>query len=127
VADRTGAIERGVMTTTVDTERRGGVSASHDGLLKAPFRTAFVTASVGGTVMEESADRAGLCLFFAQRSGVTKTPTLSALCGFGGRAGGSACAGVGKKSDGVAEPGNMNWVDCFNHRGCALLSPLSLI
>jgi len=29
-ADRTGAIERAGLTTTVDTERRGGIAASHD-------------------------------------------------------------------------------------------------
>jgi len=64
-ADGTGSIERGVLPTTVDTERRGGVAASNDRLLKAPFRTALVSTSVSGAVMEESADRAGLCLFFA--------------------------------------------------------------
>jgi len=36
-ADGTGVIERGVLTTTVDTERRGGIAASHDRLLKDPF------------------------------------------------------------------------------------------
>jgi len=64
-ADRTGAIKRGVLTTTVDTERRGGIAASHDRLLKAPFRTALISTSVGGAMMEESANRASLCLFFA--------------------------------------------------------------
>jgi len=64
-ADGTGAIASGVLTTTVDTERRGGVAASHDRLLKAPFRTALISTSVGGAMMEESADRASLCLFFA--------------------------------------------------------------
>jgi len=64
-ADGTGAIERGVLTTTVDTGRGGGVAASHDRLLKAPFWTALVITSVGGAVMEESADWASLCLFFA--------------------------------------------------------------
>ena len=63
--DGTGAIGRGVLPTTFDTERRGGVAASHHRLLKAPFRTAQVSTSVGGVVMEESADRVGLCLFFA--------------------------------------------------------------
>jgi len=63
-ADETGAIERGVLTTTVDSERRGGVAASHDRLLKAPFRTALISTSVGGAMMEESADRTSLCLFF---------------------------------------------------------------
>ena len=29
-ADGTGAIEKGVVTTTVDTERGGGVAATHD-------------------------------------------------------------------------------------------------
>jgi len=64
-ADGTGAIEGGVLTTTVDTERRGGIAASHDRPLKASFQTALVSASVGGTVLEESADRASLCLFLA--------------------------------------------------------------
>jgi len=65
VADGTGSIERGKLTTTGDTERGGGVAASHNRLLKAPFRTAKVSTSVGGAVMEESADRASLCLFLA--------------------------------------------------------------
>jgi len=64
-ADGTGAIERGVLTTPVDTERRGGIAASHDRLLAASFRTALVSTSVGGAVMKESADWASLCLFFA--------------------------------------------------------------
>ena len=64
-ADGTSAIERDVLTTTVDTERGGGVTATHDRLLKAPFRAALVSTSVGGAVMKESADRASLCLFFA--------------------------------------------------------------
>jgi len=64
-ADGTGAIERGVLTTTVDTERGGGVAASHDRPLKAPFQIDLVSTSVGGAVMEESADRASLCVFFA--------------------------------------------------------------
>jgi len=63
--DGTGVIERGVLTTAVDTEKRGGVAASHDRLLKAPFRTALVSTSVAGTVMEASADWACLCLFCA--------------------------------------------------------------
>jgi len=63
-ADRTGAIDRGVLTTRVDTERRGGVAASHDRLHKAPFRTALISTSVGGLMIEESADRTSLCLFF---------------------------------------------------------------
>jgi len=63
-AGGTGAIERGVLTPTVDTERRGGVAASHERLVKALLRTALVSTSVGGMVMEESADRACLCLFF---------------------------------------------------------------
>ena len=64
-ADGTGAIKRGVLTTTVDPERRGGVAAPHDRLLKAPFRTALIGASVGRAMMEESADRSSLCLFIA--------------------------------------------------------------
>ena len=65
VADGTGASKRGMLTTTVDTERRGGVAAPPDRFLKAPFRTALIGASVGGAMMEESADRASLSLFFA--------------------------------------------------------------
>ena len=64
-ADGTGAIARGVLTTSVDTGRRGGITASSDRLLKALFRTALVTTCVGGTVMEVSTDRASLSLFFA--------------------------------------------------------------
>ena len=64
-ADRTCAIEGGVLATTVDAERWGGIAASYDRLLKASFRRALVSASVGRTVMEESADRARLCLLFA--------------------------------------------------------------
>ena len=63
-ADGTGAITRGMLRTTVDTEWGGGVAATHNRLLKAPFQAAFVSTSVGGAVMEESADRAALCLFF---------------------------------------------------------------
>jgi len=63
--DGTGAIARGVLTTAVDIERGGGVAASHNRLLKAPFRTALVSTSVGGAMMEESADLASLCLFLA--------------------------------------------------------------
>ena len=62
-ADGTGAIKRGMLPTTVDTERGGGIAATHNRLLKAPFRAALVSTSVGGAGMEESADRAGLCLF----------------------------------------------------------------
>jgi len=65
VVDGTGAIKRGVLTTTVDAERRGGIAASHDRLLKAPFQIALIVASVGGVMVEESADRASLCLFLA--------------------------------------------------------------
>ena len=64
-ADGTGAIKGGVLATTVDAERGGGIAASYDRLLKASFRAALVGASVGRTVMEDSADRASLCLFFA--------------------------------------------------------------
>jgi len=64
-ADGTGAIKEGVLASTVDTDRRGGIAASYDRLLKASFRTALVGASVGRTVMEESADWASLSLFFA--------------------------------------------------------------
>jgi len=64
-ADGTGAIETGLLTTTGDRERRGGIATSHDRLLKAPVRKAQVSISVRGTVMEESADQASLGLFFA--------------------------------------------------------------
>jgi len=64
-ADGTGAIEGGVSASTVDAERGGGIAASYDRLLKASFRTALVSASVGRTVMEESADRASLSLRIA--------------------------------------------------------------
>jgi len=64
-ADGTGSIERGVLPATVDTESRGGGAASHDRLLKASLQTALVSTSVGGAVVEESADRASLSLFFA--------------------------------------------------------------
>ena len=58
---------------------------------------------------------------------MTKTPALSALHGFGVRVGRSDRGCAGKKSDGFAEPGNMKWVDCYNHRGGALLGPISRI
>ena len=54
-----------MLATTVDPERGGGIARSYDRLLKASFRTALVSASVRRTVMEESADRASLCLLFA--------------------------------------------------------------
>jgi len=126
-ADRTGAIEEGVLTTTVDTERGGGIAATHDRLLKASFRTALVSTSVGRMVMEQSADRAGLYLFFGLRRRVTKTPALSALRRLGGRVGGSNRTGAGEKSDGLAETGNMKWVNRHNPRGCGLLSPFRQI
>ena len=63
-ADESGAIKRGMLPTTVDTERGGGVAATHNRLLKAPYRAALVSTSVCGAVMEESTDRAGLFLFF---------------------------------------------------------------
>ena len=72
---------------------------------------------------EESADWAGLCLFFAQGSTVTKTLALSALCGLGGGGGGSNCEGMGEKLNQFAEPGNMERVDHHNNRSCALFSP----
>jgi len=64
-ADGTGSIERGILTTTVDSERGGGVAASHNRFLNAHFWAALVSTSVGGAEMEESADRASLCLFLA--------------------------------------------------------------
>ena len=74
-------------------------------------------------MIEESADRASMCLFFAQRSRVAKTPALSALPQFGGRVGGGDCAGAGELFNGFAEPGNVEWVDCHDPQGRALLSP----
>ena len=126
-ADGTGSIEGGVLTTTVDTQRGGGIAASHNGLEKGPFRTALVSTSVGGAVMEESADWARLCLFLAYWGRMTKTPALPALRRFGGGVGGGEPAGTGEEPDGFAEPGNMEWVDSHNHRGCALLSPFHRI
>jgi len=64
-ADRPGAIKGGELATTVDAERMGAIAASHDRLLKAPFRPALISTSVGGAMMEESANWARLCLFFA--------------------------------------------------------------
>jgi len=58
---------------------------------------------------------------------VTKRPAHSTLGGFGGRVGGGDRAGAGERSDGFAKPGNMEWVDCHNPRGFALLSPLHRI
>jgi len=58
---------------------------------------------------------------------VTKPPALSALREFGGRVGGDDRAGAEEKLNGFAEPGNMKWVDCHNHRGRALLSPFHRI
>ena len=113
--DRTCAIEGGVLTTTVDTERGGGIALSYYRFLKASLRTALVSTSVGGTVVEESADWAGLCLFFAQGSRVTKTPALSALRGLGGGVGSSNRAGMGERPNGFAEQGNMEWVNRHNN------------
>ena len=98
-AYRTGAIERGVLTTTVDTESRGGITISYYRLLKTSFRTSLVSTSVGATVVEESADRARLSLFLSKRSRVTKLPALSALRGLGGGVGGSDRVGVTGESD----------------------------
>jgi len=117
-ADGASAIKGGMLATTVDTKRRGGIAASYDRLLKASFRTALVSTSVGRPVMEESADRASLCLFFAQRSRVSKAPALPAVGGLGGRVGGGDRAGARQKSDGFTKPGNMKWVNCNNHLGC---------
>jgi len=54
---------------------------------------------------------------------MSKAPTLPALGGLGGSVGGSERAGAGERSHGFAEPGNMKWVDCYNHRGCVPLAP----
>jgi len=119
--DGTGTIEGFMLATTVDAERSGGIAASYDSLLKASFRTALVTASVGRTLMKESADLASLCFFFAKRGRVSKAPALSARGGLGGRVGGGDRAGAGEKSDGFGKLGKMKCIDCYNHRGCALL------
>jgi len=58
---------------------------------------------------------------------VSKAVALPALGGLGGRVGGCDGAGVGEKSDGFAETGNMKWVDCYNNQGCVLLSPFHLV
>jgi len=50
-------------------------------------------------------------------------PALPALGGLGGSVGGGDRAGAGESSHGFAKPGNMKWIDCYNHRGCALLCP----
>jgi len=125
--DRASAIQRGMLTATVDAERGGGIAASYNRLLEASFGTALICTPVGGTVVEESADWAGLCLFFAQGSRVTKTPALPELGRLGGGVGGSDRAGTGEKTNGFAETGNMKWVDLNNNRSCALLSPLRQI
>jgi len=101
--DRTRPIEGGVLTTTVDADRGGSIAASYYRFLKASFQTALVRTSVSGTVVEESADWAGLCLFFAHGSRVTKTPALSAERGLGGGVGKSNSAGTGETSNGFAE------------------------
>jgi len=101
--DRTGAIDRGMLTATVDAERGGGIATSYHRLLEASFRTPVISTPVGGTVVEQSADWAGLSLFFAQGRRVTKTPALPALRRLGGAVGGSDRAGTGKKTNGFAE------------------------
>jgi len=126
-ADRTGAIKRGMLATTVDAERGEGIATSYYQYLKASFRTALVSTSVGRTVVEESADWAGLCLLFAKGSRVTKMPALSALGGLGGGIGGSDCTGMGEKPNRFAKIGNMESVDRHNSRSCALLCPLCWI
>jgi len=79
---RTGAIERGMLTTPVDPKRGGGIATFYYRLLKASFRTALASISVGRMVVEEGADRASLSLFLATRSRVTKLLALSAPSGF---------------------------------------------
>jgi len=123
-ANWTGTIKGGMLTTTVDAERMGGIATFYYRFLKASIQTALVNTSVGGTVVEVSADWAGLCLFFAKGSKVTKTPALSALPGLGGGVGRSERAETGENPNGFTEPGDMEWVDCHNNRSCALLSPL---
>jgi len=113
--DRTSPIQRGMLTATIDAERGGGIAPSNHRLLEASFRTARISTPVGGTVVEESADWAGLCLFFAQASRVTKTPALPALGRFGGGVGGSHSASTGEKTNGLAQTGNMKWVDGNNN------------
>jgi len=53
-------IKRGMLTATVDADKRGGVATCYSRLLKEYFCTAPVSTSVGGAVVEESADTAGL-------------------------------------------------------------------
>jgi len=125
--DRTCAIERGMLTATIDAERGGGIATTYHRLLEASFRGALVSTSVGGTVVEESIDRAGLCLFFAQWSRVAKTPGLPALRRLGGGVGGSDRACMGEKTNGLAETGNMEWVNRNKNRSCADRSPLCRI
>ena len=103
--DRTGAIERGMLIARVDAERGGGIATSYHRLLEASFRTALVSTSVGGTVVEEGADWAGLCLFFAHGSRVTKSPALPALGRLGGGVGRSDRGGTGEEMNSFAENG----------------------
>jgi len=58
---------------------------------------------------------------------VSKAQALPAPGGLGGRVGGGDRPGVGEKSDGLGKLRNMKWVDCYNHRGCALLGPFHLV
>jgi len=113
--DRRGAIERGMLTATVDAERRGGIATTYHRFLEASFWAALVSTSVGGTVVEESADLAGLCRFFAQWSRVTKTPALPALRRLGGGVGGSYGGSMGEEMNRLAETWNMEWVDRDNN------------
>jgi len=63
--DTTGAIQGGMLTTTINAERLGGITTSYNRLLKTSFWVALVSTSMGRMVVEESADWASLCLFFA--------------------------------------------------------------
>jgi len=125
--DRTSTIERGILTATIDAERGGGIATSYHRLLQASFRTALIIPPGGRTVVVVSADWAGLWLFFAQESRVTKMPAHAALRRFGGGVGRSQSASTGEKTNGLAETGNRKWVDHNNNRSCALLIPLPRI
>jgi len=65
IADRAGAIEGGMLPFTVDAESGDSIAASYHRLLKTYFRAAWVSTSMGRTVVKERADGASLCLSLA--------------------------------------------------------------
>jgi len=65
MVDRAGAIKGGMLTSTVNAGRRGGIASSYYRLLKTSFGTALVSTSLSRKVVEETADRASLCVLFA--------------------------------------------------------------